>query len=795
MWRWSNFSFKSKLVVLLSFWFLFFIGINELISNRITTDYLSGKLTKQLEQEVSLRSVRVGSFFDEVASDVEMFAYGPLLKNLIETDSDLQEEYQAKRESINIGFQNVVKTKSRYQQLRYINERGIEVVRVDRVDGQAVVRSISELQYKGDRYYFSEASKLPKGQLYISEIDLNKEGTPPTIETPHNPVVRYALTVHDQNNRFKGIVIANVSVEQVINEAVTRPTDGDLFLLDSQGFYIYNQDSQKTWGSPRDLNTGYSFQNDFPGLAEAINESSDETLIVEDKLFSHQTVYLNDEIYLTILEIVSVDQGLAVLSQISRLNLVSTLVEFAGLLVIILLLVWRLLRPLDNFLVVAEKLAHGNWSARVREFGSVEFSKLSTVFNHMADKLQDVYRSLDEKVKQQTQDLQNKMQQIEDQKEGYRRQLLETRKFQEAVDLSTEAVVITTPEPKVIYTNNKWQELTGYSESEALGKNPNIQQSGQTPKRVYKEMWKTIKGGEAYTTEEIVNKTKKGRKYHARLSIYPIIEKGEIVFYVGVQTDITTRVEVDKAKTEFVSLASHQLRTPLSSINWYSEMLINGDMGKLNKDQKKYMKQIYDSNQKMIDLVNSLLNVSRLELGTLAISPKEVDMKKIAKELYDELKPDIKSKSIKYNFSAPKKVPKLKVDPQLARIVVQNLLTNAIKYTPIKGQVEMRYKINYRGKKVKANGFLVVEVEDTGYGIPQSQQDEIFDKLFRADNVKKMDTEGTGLGLYLVKKILEQSGGWIEFESEEDKGSLFRAAFPLTGMKAKEGTKKLSENK
>lgn len=182
---------------------------------------------------------------------------------------------------------------------------------------------------------------------------------------------------------------------------------------------------------------------------------------------------------------------------------------------------------------------------------------------------------------------------LEDAKNKIEREVQNARKFQKAVDSSTEAVSITTPDGALVYVNPAWVELNGYTDSEALGRNPRLLKSEETKADIFVAMWEKISAGLTFTTEDITNKRKNGTIYHAELSIYPIREGSQVLFYVSLCQDITQRKEVDRAKTEFVSLASHQLRTPLSAIRWYSEMLLSKYVGELNDKQKQYVKEIY----------------------------------------------------------------------------------------------------------------------------------------------------------------------------------------------------------
>jgi signal transduction histidine kinase len=264
----------------------------------------------------------------------------------------------------------------------------------------------------------------------------------------------------------------------------------------------------------------------------------------------------------------------------------------------------------------------------------------------------------------------------------------------------------------------------------------------------------------------------------------PIINsKGEILGSVVVFRDVSKEREIDKAKTEFVSLASHELRGPIAAMNWNSEMLMSNDFDKLTPKQREYIKVTYQSGQRMSELVNALLNVSRLELGTFVIEPKKADIFEIAKICIKEIEPQLLLKKLHFKTKFDKEIPEIMADPKLLGIVFRNLLTNAVKYTPIGGKIEFVIE--------QENDGIMIKLIDTGIGIPKNQQDKIFTKLFRADNVKIVDPNGTGLGLYIVKEILDHSGGKIWFESKLGKGTTFYVSLPLSGMTKKEGTRKL----
>lgn len=252
---------------------------------------------------------------------------------------------------------------------------------------------------------------------------------------------------------------------------------------------------------------------------------------------------------------------------------------------------------------------------------------------------------------------------------------------------------------------------------------------------------------------------------------------------IGVNMDVTHEVEVDRAKTEFVSLASHQLKTPIGAIKWDLEMLLDGDYGKIPKKQRAVVSEVYAMANRMNALVSDFLNISRIDLGTFIIEPEDVDYSIVCDNVLKELESRFETKNHSIQKKYQKNISTLQADPKLLHIIFQNLLSNAAKYTPDGGQITVN--IEEKDKDV------MISVANTGNPIPLADQAKIFTKMFRASNAKEMDPNGNGLGLYLLKSIVENAGGRTWFESNSEKGTIFYVTFPLPGMKSKSGTKKL----
>ncbi|MBI5530525.1 MAG: HAMP domain-containing histidine kinase [Candidatus Doudnabacteria bacterium] len=226
-----------------------------------------------------------------------------------------------------------------------------------------------------------------------------------------------------------------------------------------------------------------------------------------------------------------------------------------------------------------------------------------------------------------------------------------------------------------------------------------------------------------------------------------------------------------KFKAEYIPLAVHQLRDHLASMKWLIEILIEEEAGKLNKDQKGLVKAVYESNKGMIDLVNNLLNVFKIENGKMAVKPELTDLVELSKRVIKQIKPLTEQKKQKFAFKADGPLLPVKTDPVLIKHVIQNVLSNAVQYTRPKGRIHFSLNLS--------DNNILFTIKDNGCGIPRKQQQSVFKKFFRADNAVKIKAEGNGLGLYIAKRIIKLLRGRIWFESVENKGSAFYFTLPL----------------
>jgi len=232
--------------------------------------------------------------------------------------------------------------------------------------------------------------------------------------------------------------------------------------------------------------------------------------------------------------------------------------------------------------------------------------------------------------------------------------------------------------------------------------------------------------------------------------------------------DVTQEREIAQMKSDFVSFATHQLRTPLSGIKWMLELAMQE--ADVPDSAGSYMKDALGASQRLIQLVNDLLDVSRLESGRMKATPRLVELVGLTRSVLDDLKLQFEEKDHRLTMETSGDLLEVFADPQLLRQVVLNLTSNAIKYSPSRGSISVRLTCE--------QDLVRWQIKDTGIGIPKESQRHLFEKFYRADNVAALETDGTGLGLYLVRLIVEQIGGRVGCESEEGQGATFYFTVP-----------------
>lgn len=333
-------------------------------------------------------------------------------------------------------------------------------------------------------------------------------------------------------------------------------------------------------------------------------------------------------------------------------------------------------------------------------------------------------------------------------------------------------IIITDSNGIVQYANKATEIATGFLQKDIIGKKAGELWGGNMPKSFYEDMWRTIKIEKKSFVGTVRNIRRDGKQYHAELRIYPVLDAygGEVRYFIGIEPDITERVEEDEKRSEFISLATHQLKSPLTTEQVILGILENSGKN-LTSEQKKLIEQIRDINKNLAECIRDLLIISRLDSNKKITN---IDFEKFSfasfmHKIIEAVDHQAKEKKVNVMFAYAQDII-LNLPENILRQAVLNLVINAIYYSPPKQDVLMAFK--------EENGQVVFMCRDYGIGIPQDEKEEIFKPFFRASNAKTM-RDGTGLGLFIVQKLCDEIGCRVWFESEENKGSVFYISIPL----------------
>ncbi|HSX33331.1 MAG TPA: PAS domain-containing sensor histidine kinase [Candidatus Saccharimonadales bacterium] len=349
-----------------------------------------------------------------------------------------------------------------------------------------------------------------------------------------------------------------------------------------------------------------------------------------------------------------------------------------------------------------------------------------------------------------------------------------------------DGVVTTDAKGMVTFANEAVERLLGWKLDELEGKSfthtvPMLDNAGGIMPEQARPLWQALHNSRP-VARLAVYRRKDGRAISVAVSVRPVIVDGKVAGGISSFRDITEEQRVARAKSEFVTLASHQLRTPISAIGWLTELLLGDDNARLSSDQRDHIEGIRESNQRLVEMVDAMLTISSLELGNLPRRPKPVAVTDLAHHILEKTRHALGADQLNVHEKYDPGLPQLLLDPKLLELVVRNIIENAIKYTPAKGNVHITVMPTAPappGSADAGRSNVLIEVADDGYGIPESQQSKVFTKFFRAENIKTRDTDGTGLGLYIAKAVAEYAGWRLWFTSKEDKGTTFSLLIPM----------------
>lgn len=340
--------------------------------------------------------------------------------------------------------------------------------------------------------------------------------------------------------------------------------------------------------------------------------------------------------------------------------------------------------------------------------------------------------------------------------------------FTSIIKSSPTSIIITNHKGEIEYVNPKFTRLTGYTLNEVIGKTPRILKSGYTKPAEYKALWKTISSGKEWKGE-FHNKKKNGELYWELASISSMKDsQGKITHYIAIKEDITDRKLLEQQKDDFLNIASHELKTPVTSIKAYGQILQKLLISDKKNKALKLLTRLDFQINRLTALVNDLLDVTRIQAGKLQFREEYFDFHALVNDVVEDMQRTTNQHKITAQLLGEKIIYG---DKNRVGQIIINFLSNAIKYSPSADKIIIR--------SISDKKYLTFSVEDFGIGISEESQKKIFDRYYRADSRDDNTVNGLGLGLYISYKIAKKQNGDIWVKSEKGKGSTFFCRLPI----------------
>lgn len=346
--------------------------------------------------------------------------------------------------------------------------------------------------------------------------------------------------------------------------------------------------------------------------------------------------------------------------------------------------------------------------------------------------------------------------------------LFKELRFPQLFDSFPEPILITTTSGEICHVNPAWEKLTGYGFEEVKGKNPRFLHSDKTPKGVFPNIRNLLEEGKSLTTQKIIDKRKDGTEYQIYSTFFPIKKDNRSIFYVQMLHDITKQKELEQQKDTLISIVSHELKTPITSLNVYAHILEKRLATLKDKKNNYLIKNVLHQTNRLVGLIDDLLHVSRMDAGKLDIHKKPFDLNGVVEKVLIDFQYSTESHQIEKRGDIKGFV--MGDDFRIEQVLI-NLLTNAIKYSP-KGSNVLIYL-----KQDAHHAF--VTVRDFGSGIEKEDIPHIFDRFYRSKEKSDKHIPGFGLGLYISSEIIHRHGSKIKVESIKNKGSTFSFSLPF----------------
>ncbi len=661
-------------------------------------------------------------------------------------------EFTTNSKEVTKILENILYKSDNFTTISIVDKKGQEIARQDRI----LVVTPSDFRDLSTTLAFNTVKE--KG-LYIGPIYI--EGGKPSFDL--------GRWIVDAQGNFLGAVFAKVDAKimpQVTSKisSIAGP-GGRVYMVNEKGIVVAYSDFSYILGE-RDL-------SNLPTISNIISGNTD--IKISQIYYNEKDDYVLGSAYPIIIEpldiklpepykinwfVITEQPTSEVFAEIYNLALYSVLLSLLVVLIAIAVAVFfarRISAPVEALHLATEEFGKGNFSYRTKIDTNDEIGDLARNFDTMAGSLENSIKNLKAE-----------------------EEIISAERDKLRVILSgiTNAVIAVDLKRNVILFNKAAELLMEMTESEVLGKPiESVTNLFEKDTPLSTDEYCPVKSkdnkaeGVVFRRNNLKLISQSGQEHYVNLISAMISERRSIQLgCILTFQDITRELAMEKTKAEFVTIAAHQLRTPLTGMKWSLDFLFGGDSGQLNTEQKEMVGDVSKATGHMIDLVNSLLDVSQIEEGRFGITKKNQSLVPILERVGDTFKKPAEEKGVILKTEIITPLPDINLDSVKIEMALNNLVDNAIRYSLPNGTVEL--------KAQEENGQVMVTIKDTGIGIAPEDYEKIFTKFFRSNKALHHDTEGTGLGLYVSKNIIEQHGGKIGFDSKDNEGTEFYISLP-----------------
>ena len=635
-----------------------------------------------------------------------------------------------------------------------IKDNGEELVRIERdASNQVKIASNTELQNKSSANYVTETIIMSSGQVYYSDVSLNKEHG--KIQQPHTPVLRIATPVYNAVGEVKALVVINLSINKLFSDIMSTELGIRRYIVDQAGNYIKHIDESKTFA--QELGVDYNF---FDVESEWANQAKSQEQLMQlnkskTEIFGFNKIYFSphnpSRYWLLTIHIPENMVFSEIRSSLNSMIYIDLLIGGLSLILILWFVSKKIIYPISTLAHSAEKLHQGDLSVRLDPLSvKDEFRSLYTLINDFAQSQQNSTYKLEQEISAQT------------------------KRLSAIIDNVVDGIITIDDVGTIESFNSSAKTIFGYCEDEVIGKNVKM----LMPEPYYSEhdgyLAHHLKSGEKKIIgigREVVGKRKNDSTFPMELAVSEIsLDKAK--HFVSIVRDITERKRIEQMQKEFISTVSHELRTPLTSISGSLGLVLGGVTGQLPDKAQELLNIANNNSERLIHLINDILDIEKMSAGKMQFDFTVVDIIPLIKQAIDSNRGYGEKLNVEFSFNSTISEPLMvRVDEKRIEQVMSNLLSNAAKYSPTGDEVTITL--------TALDNDVRISVHDQGKGIPEEFREKIFEKFSQADSSDTRQKGGTGLGLNITKAIVEQHQGQINFNCKEGQGTTFNVLLPL----------------